>query len=235
MHFETLDRSRIHIWRTCLASTGSTHPSWRTILSNDEREKADRLPSRTIRSRFVSARTFLRNILAGYLRVDPASLAFFYGAFGKPFLEDAREIEFNLSHSGDVAILAVAYRREVGIDIESISSQPDLDGIARQAFSRAECEALARMPLDQRRNAFFRIWTRKEAYIKARGVGLSYPTSAFSVSDIPENEDALIADDQDRVANDAWRVMDVPAPVGFAAALAASGRDWSTETMTMRS
>ena len=113
---------------------------------------------------------------------------------------------------------------------ESTSRRPrrevDVVGVARQAFSSIECEVLAALAPDARREAFFRIWTRKEAYVKARGEGLCYPTRSFRCLH-RDGDDALIDDERDGQARDRWRVSDLDAPPGFAAALAAEGRDWT--------
>ena len=124
------------------------------------------------------------------------------------------------------AIYAFASDRDVGVDIEATSRDVEIDGVARTVFSPPECAALAAMASDARRAAFFRIWTRKEAYVKFLGDGLGYPTRSFSVSDHAD-DDALVGDEKDAGAPRRCRVIALPAPPGFAAALAATGRDWS--------
>jgi 4'-phosphopantetheinyl transferase len=133
-------------------------------------------------------------------------------------------VRFNISHADDIAMYAVASGGEVGIDIEATMRNVDVDGVAGHAFSPSECEVLAALAPHARREAFFRIWTRKEAYVKARGEGLAYPTRSFTVSH-QGGGNALIADARDERAQDCWRVTGLEAPPGFAAALATEGRD----------
>ncbi len=159
-------------------------------------------------------------------RSIPGRSSFGYGARGKPHLAGTQSLTFNLSHADDLALYAIASGREVGIDLESTARDVDIDGVARTAFSTVECECLAALAPGLRRAAFFRLWTRKEAYVKARGDGFGYPTRSFSVS--PDaRDDALIGDERDVDAPQRWRVIGLDAPPGFAAALAATGRDWS--------
>ena len=184
------------------------------------------------------------------LRDDAAALSFTYGPRGKPYLATrvaGANISFNLAHADDIAVYAVAIGRDVGIDIEAtghveLSSLRDdggplrddrntltdveINGIARKVFSTLECEALKALQPDERRAAFFRIWARKEAYIKAHGQGFGYPTRSFSVSHCVD-DDALIGDVSAPDAPQRWRVIGLPAPRGFAMALAAEGRDWT--------
>jgi 4'-phosphopantetheinyl transferase len=179
-----------------------------------------------LRERYVTARGILRRLLSGYLLIEAREIVFGYGDRGKPHLVGVEGLAFNVSHADDMAIYAIASGREVGIDIESIGRTVAIEGVARTAFSAHECEVLAALPVDARRAAFFRLWTRKEAYIKARGEGFGYPTRSFSVSHRAD-DDALIGDDRDAHARLRWRVRGQDAPPGFAAAVAAAGRDWS--------
>ena len=178
-----------------------------------------------------SRRAFLRRLLSAYLQTDPVSVAIGYGAHGKPCLANGSEISFNLSHAEDTATVAIALQREVGVDIEAVTHDVDIDAVARQAFSPTEIKALASLAPAARREAFFRIWVRKEAYIKARGEGLSYPTQSFTVSHLPRDDDALLMDDGEARALSHWRIAEISAPTGFRAALAAEGRDWSVLQM----
>ena len=199
----------------------------RALLADEENARADRLLLPRVRERFIFARAILRRLLAGYLHVDPAKLVFRYTAQGKPYLGDGAALCFNLSHSKDVAVIAIARRREIGIDIEATTRDVEFEGVARKVFSPNENARLARVTPELRRAAFFRIWTRKEAYVKARGEGLNYSLRSFSVSDLPGDDDALLADERQPLAHLAWRLAEIAAPAGFSAALAAPGRDWS--------
>ncbi len=220
------DSGHVHVWAASLLGGGDDAPAPAGALAADERARADRLRTPQLHRRFAVARNFLRRLLAAYTSADPSALRIGYGSHGKPYLVDAPGLCFNVAHADDAAVYAIASGREVGIDIEATKRDVDIVGVARQAFSSLECAVLSALAEDARREAFFRIWTRKEAYVKARGEGLSYPTRSFSVSHL-DGDDALIRDECDVRARDRWRLMSLDAPPGFAAAVAAEGRDWT--------
>ena len=151
------------------------------MLSPAERARAERFVREADRWRFVISHGALRSILGDYLGLPAAALVFGSLGSGKPFLVSAPEVHFNLSHSAEFAVVAVA-RTPVGIDIEQIHPFEDESDIASRSFSTAECDALKSLTEAERLSAFFRCWTRKEAYVKARGDGLSIPLDSFSVS-----------------------------------------------------
>jgi 4'-phosphopantetheinyl transferase len=226
MEAPPLDRTQVHVWTVSLSAERAALAEFSTILTSDERARADRFRTPQLQRRFIVARAMLRRLLSTYLRVDASAVRLGYGEHGKPYVASALELCFNLSHADDMAVYAFAWRRDVGIDIEVTARDVDVEGVARQAFSLVECEALAALSPEARPAAFFRIWTRKEAYVKARGNGLGYPTRTFSVSHFAR-DDALLADECDARAQSGWRLLEIAAPDGFCAALAASGRDWS--------
>jgi len=226
MEAPPLDRTQVHVWTASLQTTSETLSDLCGELSLEERVRADRFHTPQLRRRFIVARVFLRRLLAAYAPVDSSAHIIGYGPKGKPYLVGTSGLCFNVSHAGDAAIYAIASGREVGIDIEAMTRDVDIVGVARQAFSSQECEVLTALAPDARQEAFFRIWTRKEAYVKARGEGLSYPTRSFSVSHRAD-DDALIGDAHDGEARHRWRVIGLDAPPGFTAALGAKGRDGS--------
>jgi 4'-phosphopantetheinyl transferase len=214
------------VWTASLEAVSRAVPEPAGELAPDEAARADRFRTPLLARRFVAARVVLRRLLAAYARLDSRRLDIGYGAHGKPRLIGAPDLRFNVAHADDVAVYAIASGREVGIDVEATARDVDIDGVARQVFSGIECQALAALAPDARRAAFFRIWTRKEAYVKARGEGLSYPTRLFSVSH-RDDDDALVGDERDPRARDRWRVRNLDAAPGHAAAVAAEGRDWT--------
>ena len=164
--------ARIHVWRVCLDDAAEPMPS---VLSDDERERAARFSRPLDRRRFVAARATLRAILADMLDLDAtgsATLRFGYRAAGKPYLIDHPKLHFNISHSEDYALVAATRAGEIGIDIERQRPMHDMDSIARVAFTEAERAALIGCPSGDRSAVFYRIWTRKEALLKASGDGL---------------------------------------------------------------
>ena len=176
------DPDQAHVWRVDLDLEAGRIASLERFLCPEEHARAARFRSPGDRRRFVAAHGSLRAILAHYLRVGPAQVSFAYAPEGKPILAGAAPLHFNLSHSDSLALLAVSPRREVGIDVERLRADFAPEPLAKRFFSPSECEALSRVPPDERHPAFLRLWTLKEAYLKALGTGLTSPLNAFTVS-----------------------------------------------------
>lgn len=192
-----LDTKCIDIWQFSLKSITEEAQS---LLNEEEKNRANRFHFERHQRRFAAARSKLRQILASYLvpeiNIDEKArdLQFSYNDYGKPQLISDSGLEFNLSHSGDLALLAVGKDFPVGIDLEFFSDRP-LQGIAKNLFSEQELEVFLKLPDFYQPQAFFHVWAQKEAFIKACGMGLSYPTQRFSVPVLPptgaEIEDPL--------------------------------------------
>lgn len=168
----------------------------------------------------------LREILGYCTGADPGDLRFGCNAFGKPFLKGIARQEspcFNLSHSGELLLVAVALGREVGIDLERLRGGLDFRSLAQRFFSKRETSSLLALPADRRKEAFFACWTRKEACVKAFGRGLAFPLEQFDVSVHPDRAAKLLAIRGGQLPHRRWRLADLPAPPGYAAALAAEG------------
>lgn len=198
----------------------------RKILANDERIRASRFRFHTDSDRFIAARSSLRTILARYLRTQPAELNFGHNDFGKPHLtggQDRLGLRFNLSHSHDKALLAVARNRDLGVDIEFRRDDFATDEVAQRFFSRSERNQLGRIAPEQRTEAFFNCWTRKEAYIKARGEGVSFPLDQFDVSFAPDAPPALLGNRRDATEVSRWSFEALSPADGYAAALTVEG------------
>ena len=228
---ELSDRE-VHIWQAGLDRSPSQTDSYLLTLSTDERARADRFYFRKDRESFIVARGVLRSILGSYLNRAPESLRFHYSPHGKPALEfdSAGDlIRFNLSHSHRMALYAIARDRELGIDIEFVREGPHADQIAEQFFSPNEVRTLRALPRAHQRYAFFLCWTRKEAYIKARGEGLSLPLNQFDVSLIPGEPAKLMNTRTDPLEAERWLLQDLTLDqAGYAAAVAIEGADRST-------
>lgn len=174
----------VDLWLWPLTSaSGAEEEHWQ-LLSEDERARADRFVFAKHRRRFIHGRGRLRQILASYLDVAPQMLAFEASAYGKPSLAGAPGLHFNLSHSEDLGALGVSTDVELGVDIEWI--RPLKEDIANRYFAPRECDALQALPAALQPRAFFECWTRKEAYIKASGEGLSLPLDSFEVAFGPD-------------------------------------------------
>jgi 4'-phosphopantetheinyl transferase len=218
-----LNQNDVHVWFAHLASLRPCFESFFATLAKDEIERAERFKVASARERYVLGRGLLREILSRYCGIAAAALRFRYGTHGKPALAEAAGLLFNDSHTHGAVICAVARDCEIGIDLEHIREDVDDLGLAEQYFSAAEAAALARIPVRERQKAFLTCWTRKEAYIKARGEGLSMDLRSFEVF---ESVDAPV---RLRIRNDPeeacrWSLMDLDVPAGYLAALVAEGQ-----------
>jgi len=205
------------------------------VLSPDEQERARRFVTETLRTRYVVARATLRVLLGARVERDPQSLVFDYGHAGKPSLRDHDDVAFNLSHSGSLAVYAFAEDDlSLGIDVEEIRAMHDLHGIARRFFAPAEAATLAALPEALQTDAFFACWTRKEAYLKARGDGIAAALDRFEVTLRPDQEPALVHIDGDADAAAQWSAHAFVPAAGFVAALVHRGeaRHGDCESLT---
>jgi 4'-phosphopantetheinyl transferase len=197
------------VWRVALADVQTQDLS---ILSADEIERADRFKFADVRLSFIQARLFLRRMLGAILKQPPADLRFTFEGNGKPKLVD-ETIAFNLSHSGGEALLAVSTASPIGVDLEQIRAERDLIGLARRYFAAAEIEELLQLdPSDQVRG-FYSCWTRKEAFIKAIGEGLSHPLDSFAVNLTPGEAPIFKAPQTD------WKIFNLELGEQFAGAV----------------
>jgi len=219
----------VHLWRVNIPLMTPSVTERSRILSSEEQKRASRFHHAVDRNRFVIVRSLLRQILGSYLGKDPLALMFSYSKKEKPFLAGegvGDAIGFNVSHSGDIALLAFGRGREIGVDVEQVRPDTDVKAIAERFFSTREQGDLAALPDGERRQAFFRCWTRKESFIKATGKGLSLPLRNFDVSLQPGDRDALLATRPDALERTHWRLQDVTVEQGYAAALCVSGNNW---------
>jgi 4'-phosphopantetheinyl transferase len=224
-----LGDDEIHVWRATLDQTPSQIQGFLHNLAADEQAKAERFYFERDREHFIAARGVLRAILGGYLNRAPESLSFCYSSHGKPALageSDGEPIRFNVSHSYGVALYAITRGREVGIDLERIRFDLAVAEIAERFFSRREVAMLRTLPTEAQRQAFFRCWTRKEAYIKARGEGLSLPLDQFDVSLAPGEPAAVLGTQRDPSEAARWSLQELTLAPGYVAALAVEGHGW---------
>lgn len=217
----------IQVWSAELPKIdGAATGDWAT-LNPEEQARADRFRFPGDRDFFVQCRSWLRQVLATYLEQPPDRIRLAYGESGKPRLAEPGplDLRFNLSHSGTRAVLAVTRGREVGIDIEAL--RPIEDAIAERFFAPGEVAVLRSLPVTEREAAFFRCWTRKEAFIKALGDGFSRALDSFEVAFRPGAEPAILSVDGDPAEGARWKVADLAPGLGFAGALASPTRDWT--------
>ncbi len=212
-----------HIWLALLDYPADITATWLRLLSEQERRIAAQFYFERDRRRYIVAHTFLRRILGAYLDLTSEELSIAVASHGKPYLirqPDMLDIRFNLSHSHDAALLALTLDCDLGVDIESATPLDDADLIATQFFSLAERTSLRELPLDEKNAAFYRCWSRKEAVIKAVGLGLAMPLNDFDVSLAPSEPAQLLAIRGASASPNPWTLYDLPQLPGFASALA---------------
>lgn len=195
----------------------------RALLSTDERERADRFVFARDKRRFVVCRAALRSALGEHTGADPREIAFEYSSYGKPRLAGSRDLSFNLSHSGDLAVIALAAGPELGVDVEARRSVDDCMRLAELVFSPLERARLAALPLAIRDDAFLVCWTRKEAFAKACGDGLSHPLSRFTVAFGPDTHARVVHVDGDPDEPYRWWLAELQPAPGFVGTLAMRG------------
>jgi 4'-phosphopantetheinyl transferase len=215
-----LDISQIHVWSVDLDDAVLDRDQWLTILSRDEQARAAKFKFERDRRRYVVAHGALHKILARYLGNNAADLRFLAGVNGKPSLAaplDASGIAFNLSHSHERALIAVTLGRELGVDIEFIKVDFAFHEIAEQFFTAREVAAVRALPAQLQRHAFYKCWTSKEAFLKAKGTGLS--------GQLDEVEISLTGDERVRITANVpgWNLTELNPGDGYEAALATKG------------
>jgi 4'-phosphopantetheinyl transferase len=217
----------VHCWSVPLICDESSLEFLQTPLSSDERERADRYRFSIHRRRFIVRHAALRIILAAYRGVPACSINFQVDHYGKPELAASLTddpLYFNLSHSDELALIAVSRSGPLGVDIERIRPLPDLEAIATQYFSPKEQAAILRLPAEQRLLAFYRCWTSKEAFIKALGMGLQFELNRFDVSVSPTDPPALLCIDNDPQKARRWCMTDVACEEGYMGAFVSAKR-----------
>ena len=196
-----------------------------SFLSAEELQRGNRLLDLERRRRFFAGRGVLREILAGYIGEQPGDIRLSQGEFGKLHLSDHLEpdsIGFNLSHAGDQLLLAFAAGCEVGVDMEQARTDLPFRVMAERFFSEREKEELFSLPPGEQAGAFYRCWTRKEAYLKGTGTGFSQPSNGFDISLLPHQPPALLAHRGNPAEAGRWSIRDIELPAGFCAAVAFS-------------
>ncbi len=222
----------VHIWLLSLDLPASTFITLSTALSREEQEQAGQFRFDRDRRRFMAVRGALRYLLAGYAGALPAALRFDRGPQGKPFLarphpgNGDHRLEFNVSHAGELALLSFTRGRRLGVDVEPCRELPDMALVADRVFSSRERQTLSRLSDEERVGAFFDGWTRKEAYIKATGRGMSQPLHEFSVAFGPGAEPRLLEVAGEPDAPRRWRLLALPTTPGYRAAVIAEGQNW---------
>jgi 4'-phosphopantetheinyl transferase len=224
-----LTSEAVHIWRVFIDQLSSPLEQWTKALSAHEQLKAERFHFERDRNRFIICRGILRIILGNYLGIEPHRLRLEYGSQGKPVLIDEfnnSTLSFNLSHSRGMALYAFTSNRRVGVDIEHTRNIGEIKQIAERFFSPQENAVLNCLPRNKRMEAFYNCWTRKEAYLKAFGCGLTQPLHQVNVSLAPGEPARLLSIGGDSQEASRWAIRELRPASGYIAALVVEGHAW---------
>lgn len=222
-----LEDDEIHVWCVKLKGSPTVEQALLEILSTDERERSERFHFQKHRHRFVIARGMLRVLLARYLRTEPDQLRFDYGSYGKPFLAKPyaqARLAFNLAHSHEIGLYAMVHNRAIGIDVELVREDFDPIALASKYFSPLELSSLRSLPIAEQKVGFFNCWTRKEAYIKAVGQGLSLSLDGFDVSLKPGVSAELLSIGGNAQLAFQWSLHELSLGSTYSAAVAVEGK-----------
>jgi len=234
----SLGRSDIHVWRASLDLDSSQVQILQKNLTQEESAKALRLYFPRDRRYFIVTRALLRMLLGYYLDIEPIEVQFLYRQHGKPTLVNDSNMDalnFNLSHSNGLVLYCVTYGREIGIDIQGVQTNIPYGIIAKKFFSPQEVSMLRDLPICMQKEAFFKCWTRKEAYVKARGEGILGTLSHFDVSVAPDKPAELLSVYGDPKETHLWSLLDLFPGPGFVAALTVEGHDCPVTCYKMKS
>jgi len=227
-----LSTDEVHIWCVSLDRSPQILSKLKSLLSPTELARASRFHFEKDRNHFIVSHGLLRSILGGYLGLEPSQIQFRYGPYGKPLVDifhQEQMLQFSLSHSNNLALYAVTWNRLLGVDIEHIRPIPEAICIAEQFFSPNENIIMRSLPLEQRQDAFFHIWTCKEAYLKARGYGITKSLAEFEISVLPGDLAQLVSIRGSPCDADIWQLEIFRSFAGYWAALAVQGYGWCSK------
>ncbi len=233
----TLPHNEIHLWQADLNPTEPTIEQLSRMLSVDEYARAERYAFPHLRRRFVVARGILRVLIGSYLGIAPSEALFCYGVFGKPALDAGGHREtlaFNLSHTEDFALFAFSPACEIGVDVERIQKSFETLSLAEWLFSTNEYTALSALPTELQLSAFYACWTRKEAYLKAKGRGIASDLAKFDVTVSPKEAAQLLRVEGDPEEARRWKLLDIPVPSDYHATIAVAKHDCSLKRYSWR-
>lgn len=232
-----LNEDCIHVWRIALESPDAPLAAARQILTSDEIRRADRFVRPEHGRRFIVARAALRNLLARYLNTDAVDVLLKENEYGKPLPAGEfahSRIQFNLTHSGELALACFCLDKLIGIDIEQDRPLPDMLKIAKRFFAPREVDDLLAVEPSQQQGSFYACWTRKEAYIKARGEGLHHSLKRFVVSLAPGEPPVLLHTDDQPDGAQAWTLYNLYPADGYIASLASQSPPRQTKCFAYR-
>jgi 4'-phosphopantetheinyl transferase len=222
----------VSVW---VFDVGTVPGPWFDELAPEERERGRRFRRRADADRFLATRAALRVLIGERVRRAPRDVRFRFGPKGKPYLDASLSdaTRFNVSHSGNLAVIAMSRGRSVGVDLEQHRTLPDLLDLVRNTFHPWEKSQWLSLKKAEQEGAFFRCWTRKEAFLKATGEGLTGGMGSFAVSFLRDERPRLVLADHVPGAVDAWKIADISPRSGFTAALVAEGQDWRCRSLEL--
>jgi 4'-phosphopantetheinyl transferase len=228
-HAPPLAADVVHVWQALLDAEPPLVARLETLLDDRERERANRFHFPRDGQRYIVGRGRLRLLLGEYLGVEPAKVLLRSTSSGKPELVGEQEwsgVRFNVAHSDCLVLYAVARGRNVGVDVERV--RPDLEwhALAARYFASCEVDELMALPAERQHRAFFVCWTRKEAYVKALGCGLSVPLDRFAVTVAPDRPAALVHTEHDPAQHPRWEMKELSPAPGYVGAVAVEGCGW---------
>ncbi|MBI3153479.1 MAG: 4'-phosphopantetheinyl transferase superfamily protein [Chloroflexi bacterium] len=225
-----LTGSDLHVWCAALSGSPQKLTHYSSLLSPDETARANRFYFERDRHRYIFGRGILRILLSSYLGKEASRITFLYGQHGKPAIE--APLHFNLAHSNDWAVFVFVRDSEIGIDIEHIRPLQDADDFARQFFTTNESAWINSLPHDQKWNGFYKLWTCKEAYLKANGSGLTVPLNQAEISFSKNDTAKLTSIGGDVKEASKWRLELFKPVEGYQAALAIERYDGPVTFLT---
>lgn len=221
-----ISSDEVHIWSASVDVTPSRIETLSHVLSPDEVKRANRYYFERDTNRYIIARGVLRHILSRYCNRHPGELKFVYNEYGKPALAGHDMLRFNVSHSGEQVLYGISWGREIGVDIERVRPFKTARQIVDKYFSDYERKEFYCVPDQLKDEAFFACWTRKEAYIKAQGMGLSLPLNQFSISFLPNEPARLIETRHDKREKKRWSLKEIIVNAGYMAAAVIEGHGY---------
>lgn len=228
--FPVLDPQAVHVWFCELSRHAECQTSFSAELSDEERARAARFAFERDRQRFILSHGLLRRVLSRYTSMNVDEIHFAAGEHGKPALSvpasPSEDLRFSLSHSAEYALIAVARGREVGVDVEVRKANLECLKLAERFFAPAETCAMATLHGDAQQRLFYRLWTAKEAYLKGRGVGLSFGLERFEMLFERDSSAARVRLADSGTIDQTWKIQSLSLPDHLAGAVAVAGGDW---------
>jgi len=218
-----LKRNESHVWYIHINSLKKNTAFLQGFLSEDEILKASKFRFDKDKTCSIITRGALRWLSSRYLNLQPEDIVFKYGDYGKPDFDFETHLKFNVSHAGDMAIIGFVLEADIGVDIEHIKSDFDVLDIASNYFSNSEIVSLKQLPQAHLARGFYRCWTRKESFIKAKAKGLSFPLDSFSVSIDSDHDTALLETKWNQNEKDLWRLFSFSPQENYLGAISVKG------------